>query len=310
MDLFESFRRHDHQAHFVFSHLSTLTHDYFNHGGYADKVFSDFLGKIFRNEYHKDSLIILFSDHGLRFGNIVYTKSGIYEQRLPYFYIYVPDSMKIESMDAKQLREMVKANQRKLTSHIDVHATLMHLLLGTPSTEEPFGLSLFAHIPDNRTCLQAGISAHYCMCGTFVTAPITSEVNRIASQLVNITNQLLQPVSELCAQMTLNQTTKASIRQNELDSRRVHYLLQWQVNPSMGRFESTVLLDLDETGKATNLTVVGDISRIDKYGHQAKCVSGKPTIERFCYCTDNQSKSTIEPNNSHPNVSTLLSTKP
>ena len=284
LDLFESYKVHDNQAHFTFAHVSTLTHNYFNHAGYSDKIFSPFLERLFLKKYNENTLILLYSDHGLRFGQVVETRSGIYEQRLPYFYIYIPDSMRIGSVDAKQLREVVKANQRKLTSHFDVHATLMHLLLGTPPPDEPFGLSLFTHIPDNRTCQQAGISLHYCMCSTLVPTPIDANIFAITHALVNITNQLIEPVQNKCAQMTLKKVLKAFILDSGIHSEDPRFLIHWKAEPSDGVFESMVYVQYKNG--TLDITVLGEISRLDRYGNQSKCVDGLPSVERFCYCKD------------------------
>src|SRR5690625_5016955 len=100
LDLLESFHTHDDQRHFTFMQLSTLTHNYLNHAGYADLPFYQFLSQLFAHGYHRKTLITLHSDHGLRFGSILTTRSGIYEQRLPYFYMYVPDSLRVGDMDA------------------------------------------------------------------------------------------------------------------------------------------------------------------------------------------------------------------
>ena len=277
------FKVHDNQPHFTFAHLSTITHGSLNDAGYADKIFHSFMENLFQKGYNNNSLIILFSDHGLRFGNILYTKSSIYEQRLPYFYIYIPDTMRIGSMDAKQLREVVKANQHKLTSHIDVHATLMHLLLGTPSPDEQFGLSLFTHIPDNRTCPQAGISAQYCMCQTYVSINANNLTNNLVVEITNKINKALESEKDKCAVLrvkSLNSVMYMLKDEHNANSTNDHYRLQWSVMPSKADFESTVLVD-SQTG---NFSIIGDIARLDKYSAQTQCVVGKPRIERFCYC--------------------------
>lgn len=271
--------------------MSTLTHNYFNHAGYADKPFSRLLEQIFHRGYNENSIIILYSDHGLRFGDITFTKAGIYEIRLPYFYIYVPDSLKLNGMNAVQLREIVRGNQRKLTSHFDIHATLLHALTGSVPENEPYGHSLFVDIPSDRTCETAGIPEQYCMCNSYVPARLNNE-GRFSTNLVKQLNILLKPYSDLCAELTLNKTLRVHIRQNELDSPSAHYLVQFQTQPGEGKFEANVLLE-QKNGANFDLTVLGSISRIDQYGHQSQCVAGKPSIEPYCYCKKKSTKKSL-----------------
>src|SRR5690606_25672434 len=98
--------------------------------GYVDRPFKNFLSELFLRGHHENSLIILYSDHAMRFGPEIKTTANLYEQRLLFFYMRVPDSLSLDGLDKTQLRNVVRDNQHRLTSHLDVHATLMHLLNG------------------------------------------------------------------------------------------------------------------------------------------------------------------------------------
>ena len=95
LDLFSSLKSKN-QPLFAHTHLSTLTHDWFNHAGYADAPYHAFLSKLFAEGHHKNSVILLYADHSLRFGPVLNTTSSVYENRLPFFYIYVPDSLSLD----------------------------------------------------------------------------------------------------------------------------------------------------------------------------------------------------------------------
>lgn len=100
LDLFQAFQSRSNTVHFTFAHMSTLTHNYFNHAGYADKPFSSFMEKLFTGGHHQNSVIMVYSDHALRFGDAVNTTSNVHEQRLPFFYIYIPDTLTLNGLNA------------------------------------------------------------------------------------------------------------------------------------------------------------------------------------------------------------------
>ena len=80
--------------------------------------------------------------------------------------------------------ENLRRNGGRLVTVYDLHETMsdaMHLLsLGavaaasrTAGSPAPRGVSLFAHVPDDRTCEHAGIPAHYCACKLLEQVPVT-----------------------------------------------------------------------------------------------------------------------------------------
>lgn len=280
-------RERGNQPHFIFNQASSLTHDYFNHAGHADRPYVSLLKRIFDNDYHKNTIIFLYSDHGLRFGDILRTQSGIYEQRLPFFYMYIPEELVIDGKDARQLRSILRVNQRRLTSHIDLHATMMHLIYGHEPIKESYGLSLFNEIPLNRTCKQAGILDHYCMCNAYIRLRYQEAHDRISKVVVDLINERVTKHRDLCVELKFNQTLSTMTPQNEIRlTKDHHYLVQFKTQPNGGIYESTVLVtgDIHKSKEKLHVTVIGDISRLDKYGHQTKCVFGLNKIERFCYC--------------------------
>jgi hypothetical protein len=52
------------------------------------------------------------------------------------------------------------------------------------------------------------------------------------------------------------------------------------VKPGKALFESTV----HKIG-GKNFEVIGDISRINKYGNQSHCIHN-PFLEKYCFCND------------------------
>ena len=101
-----------------------MTHDSLNAAHYMDVPFSQFFSKIFNQDLMNDTLLIFFSDHGLRSGEFRKTISGEIEDRLPFIYIYLPQNTN------KTYVENLKQNQYRLTTSYDIHATLTHFIEG------------------------------------------------------------------------------------------------------------------------------------------------------------------------------------
>lgn len=65
------------------------------------------------------------SDHGYRFGNFRETFLGFYEESLPFFFFRLPPSLKGKYPG---WYSNLKRNSRQLTSPLDLHSTLKHIL--------------------------------------------------------------------------------------------------------------------------------------------------------------------------------------
>ena len=60
------------------------------------------------------------------------------------------------------------------------------------------------------------------------------------------------------------------------------YQVKIVVNPSSAIYEASVLYDFNENKFRVKIS---DISRINKYGEQARCIYNEnPELRKFCYC--------------------------
>ncbi|GIX91787.1 hypothetical protein CEXT_330881 [Caerostris extrusa] len=163
------------RPHFSFTMVSTITHDKLNKAGWADVPTVRLLEDMLDMGAFNNSLLVLFSDHGLRFGGIRRTYVGKFEERLPLMYIHLPKwFLDQHPVIVKNL----KTNQDRLMTLFDIHATMFHLLDLTKTREERAafsqGTSLFEEISPNRTCPEAYIMTHWCPCQTFDVANVNS----------------------------------------------------------------------------------------------------------------------------------------
>ena len=252
-------------------------------------------------------------------GPILGTELGGYESRLPFFYILLPPWY--ATKHPKRFANLI-ANSHRLTTFFDVHATLRHLLLDAGAAEADLpqfhhpGLSLFQTIPMERSCEDAGIAPHWCVCRA--RSPLSSNntvVIRAASAVVrHINDNLLSEVRSQCAELKLSRVLTAfhamsegDLQQDSGDKRPAfeELLVQLETEPGLAEFEATVRCwrgkpqanDTQKTGSAAGgvdwlgqhcraehqLSVL-DVSRLNLYRGQSDCLQGRPQEMLYCYC--------------------------
>ncbi|XP_054162122.1 uncharacterized protein LOC128960076 [Oppia nitens] len=280
------------QKYFAFTFMARLTHDEVNNAGLVDPLTTHLFSKLFADNRRllNDTVVIFFSDHGIRFGPIRTTLSGKYEERLPFMHLYLPDRYRINNIN-------VSINQNRLTTPFDIHATLRHIVLGRPDTELRYGRSLFEEIPEQRSCQSIPIDDHWCSCQT-TSQTITgnlSLVRPMAQFIVNSINKLLvdENYSHKCAELWLNTTVSAYeqrfdgkdngvvvVVDNVTETLAIRqFSLTIVVNPSQALLEATI--SLNQISK--QMTLNGEVSRINKYGDQSDCIDSH-RLQKYCFC--------------------------
>ena len=334
--------------------MADLTHNIYWNAANADLPLYRLLSEIFRHNLQRNTLIVVFSDHGIRFGSIRQTRSGQIEERMPFIYLYVPDELNLmndndnhQNNQAEQLRRILRHNSHRLTCHFDLHATLKHIIDGkAPGPKalnvndgEPYGRSLFTIIPANRTCEQAGISENWCLCSQYgsygndnnlelskiivkrlLAEFIVWKINRL---LLNTNDDLddlhrsSNSLSAKCAPLVLDRLEHLAIRtEPKPEDDNDVFTIQIRTQPGGGLFDATVRLNVTAVGIAQQLMIgdhkkniniiniirsilfqqtpkiiklMGDISRLNKYGHQSDCIDENDDDvdsirEKYCFC--------------------------
>ncbi|XP_076316111.1 uncharacterized protein LOC143228710 [Tachypleus tridentatus] len=286
----------------LFAFVARLTHDNFNYAGYADEPSYQLLKHLHETGALYNSMLIFFSDHGIRFGNIRKTYIGKFEERMPFLFIVLPAWFHAKYPD---ISRNLHTNQRRLTTPFDIHATLVHLLSLTKDKETfstSRGISLFTEIPANRTCEDASILPHWCTCNKHEKVEVTDPtVHSAAKVLVTIVNHRLSSYVNVCVPLTLDHVLDARLfvanekllrfqkNVNDVVNRHVKYgdkieapedyLLTVVVSPSKAVFESTVRYDR----KNEVFSVLDDVSRLNRYGNQSACIKNA-RLRKFCFC--------------------------
>ncbi|XP_037958660.1 uncharacterized protein LOC119688092 isoform X3 [Teleopsis dalmanni] len=282
---------------FAFLWSSTITHDAFNMPAAMDYDLMQLFQTFEENDLFNNTIVILMSDHGLRWGSFRKTYQGSMEERQPLFMPIFPKWFKSRYPRAYKNLE---TNANRLTTPFDVHEMLNDLVnlqnledaniksreieLADSTEGLPRGISPFLTIPGKRTCENAGIAAHWCTCHQRQELQTTdARVQRAARYIVKLINHRIKD-HILCRTLYLNSILTAEIAKPHINIIKdvnneysVDVTLRIQTKPGLAIYEFTV--------RMTNYTIdlTGTISRLNIYSSQSYCIDEKP-LKMFCYC--------------------------
>ncbi|XP_035446766.2 uncharacterized protein LOC118273736 isoform X2 [Spodoptera frugiperda] len=268
----------------------SMSHDYLTYPMAMDASYESFLKRLDSDNYLDKTVLILLSDHGMRWGTIRLTKQGRLEERLPFVHILLPPSFK---KNYSLAYNNLKTNSKRLTTPYDIYATLSDLITLDPIKDENIkqrtesfyanqkSVSLFLPIPGNRTCSIAGIDDQWCTCHKSIKISKESfDAHDVAEELVKNLNNYLEEHEE-CAKLTLSEVldvTEMMVgepRKNEVGWRE--FMAVVRTTPGGGVFEGTLRKHKDKWSLA------GAISRLNLYGNQSHCVHHYQ-LKLYCYC--------------------------
>ena len=288
---------------FGFAFWGDLGHKNQNNFYYAGGNFYNFLQILNKSNFLNDTILIIMSDHGARFVANRATFQGRLEERLPLMSITLPPWF--DAVYPKLARNL-KQNSDSITSPFDLHKTLQHIItypeLPTHSTAYK---SFFEEIPKSRPCEEAGIAEHYCPCLQWNTADKSHpHIKRAAQSVVEYINKLTSSddlSSRLCQPLQLEEILTGYQRMpngrlqrflgpfdihgrnpkfaKTLKINECNYQLHVRTRPGGGVFEASVKY------LEGSFTVSGDISRLNQYGDQPKCIlERRSDLRKFCLC--------------------------
>ncbi|XP_029638830.1 uncharacterized protein LOC115213966 [Octopus sinensis] len=284
---------------FGYSWLTELGHSHLNIVQLADNDFVNFLKSLKDNGQLDNSFLIFMSDHGHRFDSIRHTLIGRIEERMPLFLMTIPKGFK---RDYPSAAANLLANTKRLTSPYDLHQTLKDILStdyennNAKRLASTKGVSLFSRISKQRSCADAGISENYCPC--YKIKPLNTTENNvsrsIAKFILDKINSLLQPWRGICSNLKLNSIKSsdkivphASLREENgffasllkhQEPEEGTYTVVVETVPGLSLFEASVNYKSN-----TDISLYGEISRINRYGNQSDCIRNK-RMKLYCYC--------------------------
>ncbi|XP_050397259.2 uncharacterized protein LOC126815590 [Patella vulgata] len=291
---------------FAFSFPVRLTHeDSLKYAYTADDYYFEILEKALNSGVFKNTVLVFFGDHGFRFGNFLKTFIGKLEERMPMMYVAVP---KWFHKKYPQIVNSLSHNTRRLTSNFDIYETLKDILYfsgkptGNIDAKKQRGISLFEKIPADRTCENAGILPHWCVC-KLEEDELTKNTkfrDRSAQFFVDDVYHRLAN-HKMCSRLELDEIKvfkifKSTSRNPDNASNSVNHTtvtnsalsigsnkhiikISVVLNPRSGEFDTTLVYD----AWSQKFDSYEAISRLNKYGHTADCVKGEK-IQMLCYC--------------------------
>ncbi|KAI6225508.1 hypothetical protein M3Y99_01333000 [Aphelenchoides fujianensis] len=144
-----------------FNFITTMTHDYPNNLELFDDPLHRILKRLKKGGVFENTFLVIMGDHGQRMNDIQKTFTGRIEERMPFMSIYVPQMFRAAHPEA--YRNLI-ANKNRLVSNFDLHETFRDVLRIHEQPHNPVGISLFRRLPAHRTCEDARIAEHHCMC--------------------------------------------------------------------------------------------------------------------------------------------------
>ncbi|XP_054744572.1 uncharacterized protein LOC129248994 [Anastrepha obliqua] len=281
---------------FSFFWLVSMTHDLIYMPKLLDNDFVDLFERFQASGVLNKTIILLMSDHGLRWGSFRRTYQGMMEERQPLLIAIYPSWFKQKYAEAVANLEI---NSKRLTTFFDVYETILDVLnlknLRPSNIQSrakelrdsdimPRGISLFLPVPETRTCENAGIASHWCTCYQRSEMPTNDgRVQAAARYVVKLINEQLKPYPQ-CRVLYLNSIQEAviaaphhTIVRDISNDYGIDITLRLQTKPGLGLFESTVRL----AGYTKKLT--GTISRLNLYGSQSYCINNS-SLKMYCYC--------------------------
>lgn len=295
---------------FSFALSSELTHGSMGTVDHLQMVEDDllrFLKEMKALGHLGNTMAIIFADHGARYANLRETMQGKMEERLPFFSITLPAWFREKH---SEMFLNLKRNSQLLTSPFDTYATLAHVLSHPKiPSDRKTGHSLFTRINELRTCAEAGVERHWCPCLAPREISLSDPVvHQIAQKVVEYINNITSTTPlflRLCERLSLKEVTFAGILLGNQDVERfagskdmhgreprfddklsfkdietsVSYEVHLRTSPNDANYEATASFD------GGNFWINGDLSRIDRYGDQPKCVIDKYVhLSKFCFC--------------------------
>ena len=301
-----SYKTNKDRLKFSFMLASDMVHYNINGIQYADDDLAEVLSQTKGSGVLNNTVLIIMADHGSRYGDIRESIQGKIEERQPFLGITLPERIRKEQ---PAFHKNMRRNSKILTSHFDLYATLKHIL-SYPSlpTGIKYGGSLFTRLNETqRTCEAIGIADTWCPCLTFEEMNTSDSLSiRLAKEAVSFINELVSKdpkARSMCSPLELDEITHVGKRipnkkvqryyyssstdkcatcetvERNPDFTDILYEITFRVKPSGGAYEASVHAI---EGK---LKVNTDLSRINKYGTQAKCVENTfPHLRKYCYC--------------------------
>ncbi|CAL1546887.1 unnamed protein product [Lymnaea stagnalis] len=277
---------------FAFYFQTRISHDNVTTTKMADDHTHEFYKNLSDGGHLNNTLLISFSDHGIRWGPLRATFNGLIESRAPYAIFTFPKWFLDKYPD---VANNLKTNAGRLTTHFDTHATLRDLIYfkadrASPLVPGSHGTSLFREIPKTRVCRNVPVPSEFCICGQSHIEEM-SNTSVLSKGLVDIVLKSVNSKTDKskCLNLDLAEIVQvAHIKLTKVDDKdqRV-FKIKFITSPGGALYEGTSGND----NNILSVTVGQTIDRLNFYEGQADC-EGDVTVKAYCYCQNLVNKTT------------------
>ncbi|CAK1552180.1 unnamed protein product [Leptosia nina] len=253
----------------------------------ADKMYEDFLNRLFYTGVLKNTFVIFFSDHGVRFGKDRLNVEGYYDDRMPILFVLPPTSFKYKN--PRKYQALV-INQFRLVTPYDMSKTIGEVLRISQGKEESIEYvrfnnhqSTFDIIPGNRTCQDVFISEKWCSCHKLY--PLSENdvegikaIEFISRYIQNKTTSVITKPCTSCININLDTILRIHFYSDE-DKINLYYVMAIKMAPGDMVYEATVMR------RGFEMEVVGTVNIISGYKGLGSCTISNSYKDRiFCVC--------------------------
>ncbi|XP_048735787.2 uncharacterized protein LOC125651251 [Ostrea edulis] len=277
---------------FVFFWQNEISHHQPNFLSLADQDTADLISWMNDNGHLTNSVLILMSDHGPRYGPIARHELGVLTRNLPLLSIYIPRAV---IQKYPHIHENFLTNRMRLSTPFDLHETLKDVLFQTlnkkstlPSFSSPRGISLFQEIPKYRSCYDASVPENYCPCYNSEPLDIHNSIVRSAASfaVLHINIQLMKS-NFSCNNLQLMSVHSAKLQkvpQKPNSAKVMQTFVIFETIPGHAIFQATIRR---HSQSIHSMEIIGDIERVNSYGNQSSCVPNEPINAQYrlyCFC--------------------------
>lgn len=268
---------------------NTFSHNELTTPSVMDAKILDLFNSLEQEGVFNTTMMIFISDHGIRFGDIRNTRTGWYEERLPFIYIWLPQWFR--NLYPKTIQNL-QTNENRFTTPYDVFMTLQDALAHSvqnytirPSSACSTCASLFEEAMEDRNCEESGIDLHWCTCENYEyinpqDTLVMQSVDFIISEIHNMLRS--KNISQKCHEHTLEKVISSNISKRQTNFFVLDYNLVIMFKTKHGAtFEATVNVKEGETERELKFKLLGKISRLDWYANSSNCVDD---LKMYCYC--------------------------
>lgn len=264
--------------------INSYSHNLDNLPSLFENDIINFFEKSRKTGVLNNTFIVFLSDHGIRFGSMRFPMESYYEERLPMFFVWVPNEFR---KNHEKEYYNLQLNQNRLVTPYDLYLTLAKIsnmsVNSADITSEacPLCNNLFEEITTHRTCAEAGISEKWCSCHDMKSVDRTIDRDAMNSLQLAVSyvqdkaNEIQTNNGIKCHSLHLD----AVLRTHSFkDGNKTYYVVAFQMNPGKVAYESTVLKENDQ------FSILNGVDTLTAYNSRGNCVK-KANDRKYCVCT-------------------------